>query len=62
MAFQGFVYFIIFNFTEAELYSVIAVGLNRFVLDNNVVARLYDRNRDNLAFFREDLSHTKFST
>ena len=62
MAFQGFVYFIFFNFTEAELYCIIAVGLNRLVLDDDVVARLYDRNRDNLAFFREDLSHTKFST
>ena len=51
MAFQGFVYFIFFNFTEAELYCVVAVRLNRLVLDHDVVARLYDRNRDNFAFF-----------
>ena len=62
MAFQRFVDFVLLDGAKAELNSIVAIGLNRLVLNDDVIAGFDDCNGDDFTFFGEDLRHTEFST
>ena len=62
MALERLIDILFLHFAEAELDGVVAIALDRLVLQHEVVAGLHDRNGHNVAVLGEDLSHTKFST
>ena len=58
---QRLVYFVLFNIAETDLYSIVAVAFYGLIADDDVVAGLDDRYRDELAFLGKDLGHAQLS-